>query len=107
MSRARQFAVVAAVAGTLLLATSSAAPQPWSSRIEAARIATARAAMALAAANLAAAQRAAGPGVCLANRPCPALHASICFASAVVREPACPLPKVTYRFAQAPQGERR
>jgi len=87
MSRARQFAVVAAVAGTLLLATSSAAPQPWSP----ARMAA----------------TATEPDVCLANRPCPGPRASICFASAVVREPACPPPKVTYRFAHAPQDERR
>jgi hypothetical protein len=84
MSRARQFAVVAAVAGTLLLATSSAAPQPWSSAVVAVR-----------------------PYVCFANYPCPGPTASICFASAVVRERACPAPKVTFRFAQAPQGKGR
>ena len=104
MSRSRQFAVVAAVAGTLLLATSSAAPQPSSSRIAATADLAARA-FVTARARLA--ERAAAPGACFADHPCPGPHASICFASAVVREPACPAPKVTYRFAQAPHGEPR
>ncbi|HEV2641831.1 MAG TPA: hypothetical protein VGT98_03960 [Candidatus Elarobacter sp.] len=86
MSRATQVAVVAALAGTLLLATSSAAPQPSPSRVAAS---------------------AAAPGACFANHPCPGPHATICFASAVVREPACPAPKMTYSFAQAPHGEPR
>jgi hypothetical protein len=107
MSRARQVAVAAAVAGALLLATSSAAPQPWSSRAVAARIAATRDAAVRTATALAAAPRPVRPYVCFANYPCPGPTASICFASAVVREPACPAPKVTYRFAQAPQGEGR
>jgi len=106
MSRARQVAVVAAVAGTLILATSSAAPQPWSPARMAATAAQIEAS-ARSAAERSFASRPATPDVCLANRPCPGTHASICFASAVVREPACPAPKVTYRFAQAQAGERR
>ncbi len=106
MSRSRQFAVVAAVAGTLLLATSNAAPQPFSPARVAA-IAARNEAADRSAAERSFASRPAEPDVCFANRPCPAPRASICFASAVVREPACPAPKVTYRFAQAPAGEKR
>ena len=104
MSRATQVAVIVAAVGTLLLGSSTAAPQTFSSRAAATADTAARA---LAAARAQLAARAAAPNACFANRPCPGPSATICFASAVVREPACPGPKVTYLFVQAPQGERR
>ena len=119
MRRATQFAMIAGVAGTFVLASARAAPNPFGAEAIADR-AAAVLASAEAGSRAAMASRAGAAEVCFAGRPCPAPRTAICFASTTPKRklpnagdersaaggPPCPKAEVTFRFADAPPSER-